>query len=73
VVTTYKNIKEDETLAYVGEIKGQLPDDDETIILTMILQSTKANLGEKIDIHNLFETCQEIKLNINKGSSSNHF
>jgi len=73
VVTTYKNIKEDETLAYVGEIKGWLPDNDEKIILTMILQSIKANLGEKIDIHNLFEMCQEIKLNINKGSLSNHF
>ncbi len=73
VVTEYKNKKDDETLAYVGLIKGRLPDDDENIILTMILQSVKENLGEKVDIHNLFETCQEIKLNINKGSLSNHF
>jgi len=73
VVTAYKNIKDDKTLAYVGAIKGRLPDDDDNIILTMILQSVKENLGEKIDIHKLFVTCKEIKLNINKGSLSKHF
>jgi len=73
VVTMYKNIKEDTTLAYVGAIKGRLPDDGDKIILTMIIQSVKEKLDKKIDIQNLFETCKEIKLNINKGSSLNHF
>jgi len=73
VVTEYRKIKDDTTLAYVGSIKGRLPDDNEKIILTMIIQSIKKNIGKKVDLHQLFETCQEIKLNINKGSSSNHF
>jgi len=50
-----------------------VPDDDENINLTMILQTVKENLDEKVDIQSLFETCMDIKLNINKGSLSNHF
>jgi len=73
VIMAYKNIEDDTTLAYVGSIKGRLPDDDEKIILTMIIQSIKKKLGKKVDLHNLFEMCKEIKLNINKGSLSNHF
>jgi len=37
VVTAYKNVKDDETLAFVGLVKGWVPDDDENIILSMIL------------------------------------
>jgi len=73
VIMAYKKIKHDTTLAYIGSIKGRLPDDDEKIILTIIIQSIKKKLGRKVDICNLFETCKEIKLNISKGSSSNHF
>jgi len=73
VVTEYRNIKDDTTLAYVGAIKGRLPNDNERVILMMIIQSIKKNIGKKVDIHQLFETCHETKLNINKGSSSNHF
>ena len=39
----------------------------------MIIQSIKKNIGKKVDIHQLFKTCHETKLNINKGSLSNHF
>jgi len=73
IVTEYRNIKDDTTLAYVGAIKGRLPNDNERVILMMIIQSIKKNIGKKVDIHQLFETCHETKLNINKGSSSNHF
>jgi len=43
VVTEYKNVKDDTTLAYVGAIHGRLPDDCDLIILTMIIQSMKKN------------------------------
>jgi len=39
----------------------------------MVLQPDNENLGEKIDIQSLFQICDDVKLNINKGSSSNHF
>jgi len=50
-----------------------VPDDDQKIILTMVLQPDKENLGEKVDIQSLFQMCDDVKLNINKGSLSNHF
>jgi len=73
VVTRYEYLKDDEILAYVGEIKGRLPDENQKIILTMILQPDNKNLGEKVDIQSLFQLCDDVKLNINKGNSSNHF
>jgi len=50
-----------------------VPDDDENIILSMILQTEKENLDEKVDGQSLFKRCNDIKLNINKGRPSNHF
>jgi len=41
--------------------------------LAIILQLEIEYLDEKVNIQSLFKTCNDTKLNINKGSSSNHF
>jgi len=50
VVTEFRNVKEDTTLAYVGAIKGRLPDDSDNIILTMIIQSMKKKLAKRLTL-----------------------
>jgi len=52
VVTEFRNVKDDTTLAYVGAIKGRLPDDSDNIILTMIIQSMKKKLAKRLTLQN---------------------
>jgi len=72
IVTTYKDLKYDKMLAFVGNFQGPTPNNKDYILLRLFL-ATMINPSDKdVNVQDFLNVCDSTKYNKNIGQSSGH-
>jgi len=72
IVMTYKDLKYNKMLAFVGNFEGPTLHNNDYILLRLFLATTINPSDDDVNVQDFLNVCDSMKYNINIGQSSGH-